>query len=53
MAEETNLKIKSKLNKEFLIGAVTITVVVLLVVLVIFVPKSANAKKIQEQLNSW
>ena len=51
MSNEENMKRKTKLNNKVIIGTAAVIAIALIAVLVIFVPKSANAAKVTEQLN--
>ena len=50
MSDETKLSTK-KLNKKLIIGAVALIAIALVVALAIFLPKSAEAKKLNESLD--
>ena len=51
MSEEIKIESKNKINKKLLIGAAVFIAVALIAILVVFAPKTADAKKIQEQLS--
>ena len=51
MSENIKIESKNKINKKLLIGMAVFIAVALVAILVIFAPKAADAKKIQEQLS--
>ena len=51
MSEEIKIESKNKINKKLLISTAVFIAVALVALLVVFAPKAADAKKIQEQLS--
>ena len=51
MSEEIKIESKNKINKKLLIGTAVFIAVALVALLIVFAPKAADAKKIQEQLS--
>ena len=51
MSDEIKIESKNKLNKKLLIGVTVLIAIALVAVFIIFVPKSANARNLEEQLS--